>query len=179
MNDVSQHQDDFLPLDEALGFSEADLAANRAGQLSETQAQRLRRRDRTGLIVGNIVAIGLLGGGMWLVSGGLVGFGALLIVLGGSLFLLTRWGRGDYTAETVSGTVEIVRGQLVLDTAEYKNPNGLVTEYRVRVGDEVFVISRDAFIALSEARQSDDHPFALYYLPRLRMLLSAEPLARA
>ncbi len=168
---MPDHKDDFLPLDEAIGFTADDLTANRDGQLSERQTARLRARNGLGLIIGNVLVLALVGGGLWIVTQGGAFVGSLLVMLGGGLFVLSRRGRGDYVATVDAGAVTSTQGALKLDTKDYKNPNGVTTEYLVTVGAETFVVSRDAYIAFSEAPAES---FSVYYLPGARILLSAE-----
>jgi hypothetical protein len=170
MNDIS-HQDDFLPLDEALNFTAEDLDANRDGRLSKRQTARLRARNGFGLIIGNLLVLALVGGGLWIVTLGSAVTGSLLVMAGGGLFVLSRRGRGDYVAAVDAGAVDTETGALTLDTRDYKNPNGVMTEYLVTVGTETFVVSQDAYIAFSE---TPAERFTVYYLPGARILLSAE-----
>ena len=165
------HRDDFLPLDEALAFTADDLAANRDGHVSERQRAKLRARNSLGLIIGNLLIPGLVGGGLWIATQGGLLSGGLLLALGAGLFVLSRRGRGDYMAAVKAGAVTAERGTLHLDTKDYKNPNGVTTEYLVTVGGETFVVSQDAYIAFSETAATH---FTIYYLPVARILLSAE-----
>jgi hypothetical protein len=172
MQEPSLKPDDFLPLDEALNFTDDDIAHNREGRLSARQIRRLQTRNIVSLLGGSLMSVALIGFGAWLVTQGAVVFGGVFILLGTGLFLAVRSGRGKRTAEAALGEIQQIQGPMTLSTAEFKNPNGVMIEYRVQVGEEVFVVSRDAFIAFNEAEADT---FTLYYLPTLRVIMSAEP----
>lgn len=165
--------DDRPSLADALNFTDDDLTANRAGRLSDVQSTRLRARAGYTTLAGALIALALAGGGFWLIALGATLAALALFALAAGLFVLTRWGRGTAAAEVAAGAVACVSGEAVLSANDYPNPNGNVTEYVLEIGDEAFVLSRDAFAAFE-----DGDTYTVYYLPGLRMVISAEGLAR-
>lgn len=151
-----------------LGFSEDDLAANAQGVLSEGQAVRLQRRAGCSLIGGSVLTLILAGVGFWLAGQGVWWLAALLFAGAGALFYFSRTGRGGPRAELAAGEVAHLHGEVILDTHDYATPNGHVTEYRVTVDGETFLVSRDAYAAFI-----DGNIYDVYVLPTSRIVLSA------
>lgn len=147
-------------VEQFLGFSDADLAANRSGVLSAGQAWRLRWSGVWRLIVGPPlivvpVVIALTA------DSGFVTAGALLVAAGG---LYLTWHGFAFLADATQGLVAFVTGPLHRRSVSGKGG----TSYFADIGPVTKRISRRAYDSLRGG------PFHLYYAPGCRSLLSIE-----
>jgi hypothetical protein len=143
-----------------LGFSDADLAANRAGVLSSGQAWRLRWSGVWRLVVGPALLIGCLVLA-WYSSSAFITFGALAAA---SLGLYLTWHGFAFLADATQGLVAFVTAPLHRRSVTSKG----VTSYFADVGPVTKKISSNAYSSLGTG------PFHLYYAPGCRSLLSVE-----
>ena len=160
-------------LTEILNFGEEDLAANRAGQLSEAQKYRLTRgwRRTLWIVIGLVIALGLgattilfvaqrndlpvlsvIGVLMTVINAGIVGLGA-------QSYLRTSSDLKNGRVATVSGVV-----------SHTIRVSGRVQTYILKVGGENVVVSRLVFFAVEDGKA-----YHLYRAPTSKTLLSAEP----
>lgn len=158
----------------AVGFNEADLAANRAGMLSDGQRQKLRAMQRRAVGVGGgavivlvFVATGFLYGGRQTDSGilTLVGIGLTFsstLIMG----LFTRhWLR--LNADLSSGQVGVLSGKV----ERIIRVSGRVTTFVLKIGDDRLPLSHEMLKGFEH-----DRPYRLYRTAYTRLLLSAERL---
>lgn len=164
---------DLMPL---LLFDEADLDANRRGQLGEGQQQRLQRLQRRTLLIGVL--------GFWvfaLVAAGLLTAGQagtpILTVLGILTTMLNaifigifgrQWMR--LRADVQSGTVQTLSGTL----ERVIRANGRMNNFVLRIEDEDLYVQKELFKLFRH--EVDYH---VYRAPRSRVLLAAEPQPHA
>lgn len=158
----------------ALNFTADDLAANRAGHLSDRQRAYLTLDRRKNAILGAVVEAALVVSVTALLFVGLRDANTILTVLGGmllllntalSLFFVLNWVRTSNDLKT--GETETVEGpaQHVVRQA------GQVQAASVRIGDTVEVPTADveAFKAFEPGAV-----YRLYRTTHTRRLLSAE-----
>lgn len=162
-----------LALTEALGFSADDLAANRAGQMSAAQQQRLLRgwRRTLWIVIGLIVLLGLLATTLLFLAqqhdspiltaiGILVTLiNATIVGLGAQSYLRTS---GDVRAGVVASSSGVV-GHTIRVT-------GRVLTYVLKVDGQEIVVSKPVFYAVE-----DGQAYRFYRAPASKTLLSAEP----
>lgn len=165
------HHEETPTLAEALNFTDDDLAANRAGNLAEPQRARLRTRSIVSVGGNALLTLGLAAIGLWVVTLGYLLVAGALFALAAGLFWLGRTGNAQLDAERNAGAVASVRGEAHLSADEYPNPNGTVTEFVLSIGDEAFVLPRHIFAAFEDGTH-----YAVYYLPKARLVLSAEEI---
>lgn len=158
-----------LSLASGLNFTGDDLIANRNGRLSDAQAARLRSRAGCSIIVGTVLVLALAGSGIWLALAEAWLWSIAFFVMAGGLFWLNRSGRASVTTERQNGQVAMIKGEAILSADDYASPNRKMTEYILTIGDEAFVLSKDAFSAFE-----DGDIYTVYYLPKARIVLSAE-----
>ena len=157
---------------EALNFSAADLAANRAGRLSERQKYKLERgwRRMLWITIGGVVFV-TLGATILLFLGqqnespilSFIGVlltivNAVLIGVGAQSYLRTsrdlREGRAAELSGVVTHTIRIT---------------GRVATYILRVEGQDVVVAKPVFFAVEEGK-----PYRLYRAPNSKALLSGE-----
>ncbi len=161
-------------------FDEADLLANRNGQLSEKQSKRVREADRfaerfifvlffvfliSGIFLGVLAIYTRNSVGLWI--------GTVI------LLLLAAWSfRGIHTE--VDDTVQKVQGEVNFVKVESKS--GTMTEpaaqrttvshYEMRVGPQAFPNVNPALIEYMQGET-----YAVYFTKTTRQILSAEQIA--
>ena len=158
----------------ALNFTEADLDANRDGQLSEEQRARLYGKRIYWLlaIAGVVVLVFLVNlPGVFVIFGSddypppadiLIFTGLIMGCIGILAVLYTRSGLRAIAADLQEKTVEAVQGQIKLE------PFG-EGSIMLRVLDRVFSVSDRTGFAFKNG-----DPYCLYYAPHSKTLLSAE-----
>jgi hypothetical protein len=155
-------------LGRALRFSEDDLALNRQGRLSERQRRRIVRSMAVWTVI--VLALCLVVPPILIVAVRMWQVGcviAIILLLAGGILLLLRISARDLR----SGMVLAVRGPV--QRMMVSDGEGGRT-YHYTVAGLRFMVSRAAYDALIP-----NLPYAVYYLPRGRALLSMEPLAAA
>lgn len=166
-----------LRLSTALRFTEADLAANQQGFITDDQTARLRMlRGRPGsilviiILVLSVVLLGIASSlvttyfqfqsvycsAIFLLIGGVIGQIALIQSLPPAL----RIGR-DIRERRIAS----IEGRIQIEF--HSRNNG--TSYYARMNGKRFEIDKKTFLAFK-----NDDPYRLYYAPRSKVLLSAE-----
>ncbi len=165
---------DRLTLPEALNFSEQDLAANRAGLLSEAQSWRLAQgwRRTLWIIIAIVIVFGLAATVMLFLAqrnnspilnvlGIIVTLiNAVIVGLGAQSYLRT-------SSDLNAGRVAEISG-MVSHTIRV---SGRVATYVLKVDDQELIVSKPVFFAVD-----DGEVFRFYRAPASKTLLAAEPL---
>jgi hypothetical protein len=159
-------------LTETLSFTPEDLAANRAGNLSEAQKERLTRnwRRTLGIVIGLVIVCGLgatillfvaqqHGSPILSAVGVLVTFvNAAIVGLGAQSYLRTsrdiREGRVTELSGVVSHTIRV---------------SGRAATYILNVGGQPLVVTKPVFFAVEDGK-----PYRFYRTPMSKTLLSGE-----
>lgn len=170
-------QTTLTPLPVALNFTDDDLEANRAGQLSERQLYRIQSGWRRLLIIGVLALIGIGFVATVLIFLGNQHESPILTVLGLALTLVNA---------LVMGTGVQMRIRMNRDLRQVEESGLLITEGKVKhtlqvirrssfywleVKDERINVSKTTFFAVEENAR-----YRLYRLPFSKTLLSAEKL---
>jgi hypothetical protein len=158
----------------ALNFNTDDLSANRGGNLSQAQAERLQRlRFRSTLITVLIVVINGVAASAFLFIGQreesflliLVGIGVTII----NAILVARaiqnWLRVQ--SDLQKDAVANVSGEVTRTARVF----GRRVFFVLAIGRQEFVVNKPVFNAVAEQKR-----YRLYYSPRSRTLLSAEAI---
>lgn len=148
----------YMVLSGVLGFSAADLTANRLGVMTANQrenlyAQRIQALKWPAAVLMLVVVGGLLIQAEWLV----IAFCAACIVS----VMVAIWVR--YTQDLES-PVEAIAGK-------WKAQRSTLGRYAVDIGGSVFTLPQSAQRAFTESAR-----YRLYYTPGTRTILSAEML---
>ena len=145
-----------MALSTALGFSAADLNANRLGILTPYQREKLFNQRQQVLSWPVILLVLLLGVGYVLHIEFIliVFFGACLVTL-----IIATWQRFQ---EDLEGRVDVIAGQLAQRTL----PLG---RYAAVINGQTFSLSKHLINAFNE-----NVHYRLYYTPGTRTILSAE-----
>lgn len=158
----------------ALGFSADDLAANRAGRLSEAQDRRLRTGWRRQLIVTVILVIALMLGATVVLfigqrgdSAALTFIGVLLTVINAGVVGLAAQNYLRVSGDRARGGVLATSGAI---TRTLRVVSGRVTVCIVKVNGEDVIVSKPVFNAFEEGKR-----YTLYRTPVSKTLLSVEP----
>ena len=156
----------------ALNFDSGDLAANRDGNISPAQAQRIRQIQRRSAIIAALAcfALALLATGLLylgqtasnaiagMAGAGLTIFNALLVGFAGRAYM--RFG-GDLRL----GGVEALTGQ-----AERILRRGRTSDnFRLRIAGQDLPITKEVFLCIQHKK-----PYCVYRARHSRTLLSAE-----
>jgi hypothetical protein len=160
-------------LPETLNFTPEDLAANRAGHLSEAQKERLTHNwQRTLWIVIAIVVVCGLGATTLLflaqqqgspilsfIGVGVTVLNAVIVGVGAQSYLRTsrdiREGRVAEMSGAVSHTIRV---------------SGRVATYILKLDGQPLVVSKPVFFAVEDGK-----PYRFYRAPASKTLLSGEP----
>lgn len=155
-----------------LEFTADDLAANRAGYLSETQLDRLRARRKRSIAIGIGIMLTLAFIASLCIFGGIQSSGVLLII-GVGLTLISAVITGTFarywmrlSADIRENTVSAFSGQL---ERVVKPVNQRVMTYLLRVGGAEFAVTKEQFKAFSH-----ETPYTMFRAKYTGMLLSAE-----
>lgn len=155
-----------------LEFTAEDLAVNRAGQLSETQLDRLRVRRKRSIATGILMTLVLAFIASLCIFGGIQG-SAVLLIIGVGLTLVSAVITGTFarywmrlSADIRENTVSAFSGQL---ERVVKPVNQRVVTYLLRVGGAEFAVTKDQFKAFAH-----ESTYTLYRAKYTGTLLSAE-----
>lgn len=155
-----------------LEFTAHDLAANRAGHLSETQLARLHAQRKRSIAIGIIVMLTLAFIASLCIFGGIQG-SMVLLIIGIGLTLVSAVITGTFarywmrlSADIRENTVSAFSGQL---ERIVKPVNQRVITYLVRVGGAEFSVNKEQFKAFAH-----EAPYTLYRAKFTGILLSAE-----
>jgi hypothetical protein len=164
----------------ALGFTSADLEANRAGRLSAAQRtfwfrQHVSRAAGSAavclLLAAGCVALAFAIGIGYQLAWAILVLAALILFLGGYLAVVTLNLSQDLNAGLISSVEGLVQPSVEVSnmrTVSYLPAMPLWTFFWV-VGDQRFWVSGKAYGVLTPARHR------LYFLPRTRRVVAAEP----
>lgn len=151
----------------AIGFTPADLAANQDGQLSPHQCDYFVQRKTFwmglsillillfGYGIFNIVKLGLNTG---LIVGSLVIIFLIRVSIIWSPFVRWKQLHEDVGAQEIGAIQGLV--SLEIETSD---------SFRLKIGDERFSVKKDVFLAFKNG-----DPYAIYYAPHSKTILSAE-----
>ncbi len=161
-------------LAQAIGFTDADLVANRAGELSQSQRIALQKRRGRALFLGLGAFFGLtMLATLFLFMGSKPDNSDILSIIGVGLTICNAlvigiffraWLRlnGDINA----GRVLAVSGKL---ERVLKPLNRRVMNYMIRIGSVEIYVNKEVFIAFEH-----EASYTLYRTPYNRTLVSAE-----
>ena len=164
---------------EVFEFTEADITANRNGELSEAQKQRMERKhydDSRMVWIGLLIfaVIGFFGSSAAAVNEGIPllhmwgGLSISMIFIGAFLWLILIYNRAQMYRTIRDGALHEVRGRIHLIREGYKP-----TSYYFCVDSQRFTIfERDHFL-LNQAEVAN-HEVVVYYTTRWRTVLSID-----
>jgi len=149
-------------LQQALGFTSDELAANRNGQLTPGQIEKLSRSVRgqeTGClilipIISFFAAVVGFGIGQTWVAGVATLIMALIILAILYLFVVRRSGRTLH-----SGMVRKITGIASVRVSTSRSASSSTTSYIVQIGSESFFVSRQVYAAFKEGKS-----YTVYYV---------------
>ena len=166
-NHTSRH------LAEALGFTDADLAANRDGRLTDAQIARLRRNWRRTLwITIGIVVIGGLAATIFLFIGQR-NDSAILTLLGIIITVINAAtvGLGAQSYLRLSRDVNAARVSAISGVVSHTiRVSGRVATYVLKLDEQEIVVPKPVFFAVEDGKA-----YRLYRAPNTKTLLSGEP----
>ena len=171
-------------------FTEADLAANRSGQLSARQKKRLDDNEKGGskILIGFgvlliLIAIGVtIGVGSSVLSDGFTSndIPGLVLGIGLPVLLLGFFARGsfkiaysktDNSVQSVEGKVNFVKVEAQVPTSTGSGSSyRTVEEYEMRVGKVAFDDFEEELLNIIE----EGDTYAIYYTKDAKEILSAE-----
>ncbi len=156
-----------------LDFDSNDLAANRNGQLSERQLERLRGRRRASVIAAMAIVLVAAAVAALFIFWGQVSSSAVLMIVGVGVTLVAAAISGIFarywmrlTADIDSGAAQVLTGDLerVLKPISRRSAT-----YVLRIGGQDIATSKETFKAFKH-----NAPYRLYITKYSRVLLSAE-----
>ena len=164
---------DASDLPAALGFTAADLVANRAGQLSHSQAERLKNARRRKTLAAAALFAGLVLGATILVYIGQVNRSMILFGAGVMLTLINAAGVGRagraymrLGGDLRSGRVEALVG----DVERVLRRGRAIDSFLLRINGVELRVTKDVFMGFQH-----ESPYRVYRTSYSRLLLSAEP----
>jgi hypothetical protein len=156
-----------LELQSALNFSYEDLEANRDGHLSSTQRSEftlIERRWMVSAIIATLIIVWsiLNAGGRIDVA---IGRGGIpwFIAAGAMTFSWYKW--KQYFDDLRSTEISALQGHVNLDMTV----NGKSSTLSLTIQDTKFDVKKDVFLAFKNG-----DPYAIYYAPHSKTILSAE-----
>ena len=159
----------------ANSFVDADLQANRNGELSPSQRNRLLRKALSGAIP---VFFGVLFGLALILPSLIAGnlpenFASLAVPLAMMAYFLVSGGRSIYRnlSDAFSGALETVQGVAAKSSEQRSSGRSRRRVYLYNIGNLNFEVPQGAYQALIDGLE-----YRAYYVPRTRQLLSIEPL---
>lgn len=160
-------------------FTEADLAANRNGEISEAQQKRMERTHhedtqmvRIGILF--FAAIGLVGSGLAAIDEGIplldmwAGLTITMIFVGVMFWIMLIYNRMRMHRTIHDSALHKVRGKIQL-VREGNKP----TSHYFCVGSQKFLILQREYFLLKQAEVAN-HDVVVYYTTRWRTILSIE-----
>ncbi|MCA9915814.1 MAG: hypothetical protein KC496_20810 [Anaerolineae bacterium] len=160
-------------LQRVLNVTDADLAANREGRLSDAQQQRMQppkvNRLVLYVILGHLLLIGGLLGTIALVTGEAILWLVLLIVVGlGAFPFITMQNEGNIKpalkGDVLGGKVRSTSGFVFIETRGSRRVD-------LKVNGKIIEATPRQAVAFQNGNE-----YTLYYLPQSRVLISAEVL---
>lgn len=155
-----------------LEFTADDLAANRAGQLSEVQIDRLRARRKRSIVTGIAMTLALAFVASLCIFSGLQG-SAVLLIIGVGLTLVSAVITGTFARYWMRLSADIRENAVTAFSGKLervvKPVNQRVVTYLLRVGGAEFAVNKEQFKAFAH-----EAPYTLYRAKYTGMLLSAE-----
>ncbi|MCA0456639.1 MAG: hypothetical protein LCI00_21880 [Chloroflexi bacterium] len=163
----------FASIANIIGFTEADLAANRLSKLSDAQGQKLRTKRQGWLILAGvalILGIGLFARAVFdnaLTSSEKLTIGILLClaVAVGLLYIWLKW--SQYATDLTQGIA--AEGELALVTYIYRGNR----VYLFRANGVKFRVDKVLYDLLTD-RSNEFPSCVVYYAPQTRTLLALE-----
>jgi hypothetical protein len=158
-------------LKRAFHFTDADLDANRNGQLSARQARGLRWRFFANMGVFGMLTVGLGVLGVLAVVYGIYMVTLWVLLLDSVFVFLLRRQYRNVNQAVMSGWVESVRGNATLArrSRDEGHAHTRMTVPRVSVNGMAFDITEGQYRALSEGGE-----YSVYYLLGVGMIVSVE-----
>ncbi len=168
---------------EALNFTEADLTANQAGQLTVAQSNRMRLSALKNLLITLIFLAIAAYFGLRLVRSisasapvivpiVLAGFAILCLIAG----YATAKRAYDVMSRASAGRIDVVEGKLSLIRHESTSARGGIHYYYLLIGEMRFTISRKQYNRLVDLPAGY---YRLFYVPDMDVILSLERLEGA
>lgn len=161
-------------LKSALDFNEADLAANRRGALSASQAARLRATRRRQLAAGLLLFASLVIAATTLIYLGqgsgesILGWaGALLILINAVNVGVIARGYMRVGGDLRPGSVEVLAGEVERVLRRGRQADN----YLIRIDGASLVVSKDVFLGFRH-----EAPYRIYRSVHARLMLSAEAI---
>ena len=161
-----------------IGFTADDLAANRAGELSERQAYTLRLRRRRSIAIGLVILLVVIFvATLFLFAGTREGGSVILSIIGVALTVCNAALMGVFARYWMRLTGDIQRGEAMAYTGELervlKPVSRRVVNYMIRVEEAEVFVSKEAFELFEH-----EAPYTIYRAPYTGPLLSVERLER-
>lgn len=157
-----------------MGFTQADLEANRAGNLSESQAARLKAMRRRNSLIGTGLFFLFVFIATLLIFLGQMNQNAILSAIGGLLTVLNAVMIGMFarsylrlSADLNDGNVQILSGQLERILRRGRQGDS----YLLRINAVSIYVSKDIFLQFKH-----EASYHLYRTAHSHLLLSAEAL---
>jgi hypothetical protein len=161
-----------------LHFDGSDLAANRAGYLSERQAFELLDRKKGYWIDTSIACVR----GIILLCVGPLAFAFLepsmlfpvfVLLFFAGYFAYLAWQKRKTNIQIENdfsqGAVAVSSGRVILDTRQ-RGKSGANIEYTLTIGNDTFKLDKQAFLRFKHLEH-----YTVYFAPLSRVILSAEP----
>ena len=161
-------------LAQAIGFTAADLEANRSGLLSEMQHYRLRVRRWRSVAVGvAILLVAAFIATLLIFSGTRDNGSIILLIIGIGVTICNAALVGLFVRHWLRLSADIREGRAILTSGELervvKPVSKRVMQYMIRVDEAEIMVSKDVFEAFEHHQ-----PYILYLAPYTGTLLSAE-----
>ena len=158
----------------AIGFTSADLDANRHGNLGRSQAERLKRTRQRNTIIGGglflvivVVATVFIFFGQQKQSPILSAVGGLLTVINAIMVGMVGRAYLRITADLRDGNIEILEGELERVVRRGRQRD----DYLLRANGASITVTTEIFIQFRH-----ESPYRIYRTRLSGVLLSAEPL---
>lgn len=163
-----------IPLAQAIGFTEADLSANREGKLSQAQCEQLQKRKTRILLIGfGTFLILTLVATLFLFMGSRPNQSGILSIIGIGLTICNALMVGIFfrgwlrlNADSNTNTVIAIQGEV---ERVLKPLNRRVMNYMIRIQNIEVYVNKDVFIAFAPQGE-----YTIYRTPYSGILLSAE-----
>ena len=156
----------------AIGFTSIELVANREGILSEYQRKKFRVERRNNVVTtifSLLIAIAIFLFGQARVSSIYGIFLWIPIVFCGIGALLAVMRVDEFHQDVTQNHVDAAQGRVSLDITQ----NRYKTAYTIQLQDRIWDVDKRIFLAFKNG-----DPYAIYYAPHSKKILSAEWLRR-